>query len=376
MVDDGRPIGGCGDHALEQGERTGGSFLRSGQPGPCPAATFSTGGEYVLRLTADDSELIGIDDVTFTVTGNRPPVVDAGTNQSIGLTIPAAPPVFTNPSMIIPDDWIYDMAMPGLDVTNFQFLIGVNRHSIAVEEGNVYVAGWYDVANGAQVNGLGVWAGCEWSGLMDARIGFARRGSTMGPLDSLGTNVFTGGGFLNDLADPPDGNGDWLGRWDGAGWREWLFKLTLGVVSINDIEVYSNAVYVGGFFRFQPIINGAPGHTPIPGLPESHSVAKWNGVGSEVLSNGVTYSSGGPADVFAVAAAPNGDLFAGGRFDMNTPYGVANNMVWWDGTEWRPMGSGITRSSGTPEVKDIAVDALGNVYVCGRFTHADGLPVK
>ena len=50
-------------------------------------ADFSIAGTYVLRLTADDSELTASDEVTITVTPpNQPPTVDAGLNQTIVLT--------------------------------------------------------------------------------------------------------------------------------------------------------------------------------------------------------------------------------------------------------------------------------------------------
>ena len=55
------------------------------------AASFSVAGTYVLRLTASDSALSGSANVTVIVNaagvGNQPPVVNAGTNQTI--TLPA-----------------------------------------------------------------------------------------------------------------------------------------------------------------------------------------------------------------------------------------------------------------------------------------------
>ncbi len=54
-------------------------------------ANFSIAGTYVLRLTADDSELTASDEVTIIVTPpNQPPTVDAGLNQTIALTDTAA----------------------------------------------------------------------------------------------------------------------------------------------------------------------------------------------------------------------------------------------------------------------------------------------
>jgi PKD repeat protein len=49
-------------------------------------ASFSAAGVYVLRLTANDSELTASDDVTITVSqANSAPVVDAGPDQTIAL---------------------------------------------------------------------------------------------------------------------------------------------------------------------------------------------------------------------------------------------------------------------------------------------------
>lgn len=48
-------------------------------------ATFPSAGIYVLRLTADDSELSTSDDVTINVSNNQPPSVNAGADQSITL---------------------------------------------------------------------------------------------------------------------------------------------------------------------------------------------------------------------------------------------------------------------------------------------------
>jgi hypothetical protein len=49
-------------------------------------ASFSAAGTYVLRLTADDSDLTAFDELTITVSpANEPPTVDAGLDQTISL---------------------------------------------------------------------------------------------------------------------------------------------------------------------------------------------------------------------------------------------------------------------------------------------------
>jgi RHS repeat-associated protein len=51
-------------------------------------ASFSQAGTYVLRLTADDSDLTALDQVTVVVRANQPPVVDAGPDHVLGLEEP------------------------------------------------------------------------------------------------------------------------------------------------------------------------------------------------------------------------------------------------------------------------------------------------
>ncbi len=53
-------------------------------------ATFSRAGTYVLRLTAHDSDLAGLDEVAIRVRANQPPVVEAGPDQVIGFEEPLA----------------------------------------------------------------------------------------------------------------------------------------------------------------------------------------------------------------------------------------------------------------------------------------------
>jgi len=67
-------------------------------------ASFSAGGVYVLRLTADDGALTATDDVTVTVSVNQPPLVDAGVDQTVIVSSAAALPGIANLSGTITDD--------------------------------------------------------------------------------------------------------------------------------------------------------------------------------------------------------------------------------------------------------------------------------
>lgn len=346
--------------------------------------SFSEGGSYVLRLTASDSEYSASDEISVNVTGNQPPVADAGPDQILELTIPV-PPSETNtppepPAMA--DRWIYDLAQPGLtglviDASGVE----AGRHGICAAGVDVYVGGIFNYANSVEVQGLGRW-NCDWSALYDPRplnpadtnslpIGFIRRGSKVNPVDARGEYVYVGGAFLKDLNN--DGSGEPLALWDGSGWEYWFDRhLTWSTIAIWDIEAASDAVYVVGSFKYQ-LTNDLYGFTPVPGLPEISSIAKWNGSEWEAMGQGITNRTQiqYPATVQTVAVAPNGDVFAGGNFVMDTPWGAASNIVWWNGTEWKPIGKG---PNGV--VNDIAIDDAGKMYVAGRFNIAGGIPAN
>ncbi|MCK5406339.1 MAG: T9SS type A sorting domain-containing protein [Candidatus Krumholzibacteria bacterium] len=68
-------------------------------------------------------------------------------------------------------------------------------------------------------------------------------------------------------------------------------------------------------------------------------------------------------DVFAIALAPNGHLFAGGSFTLVGGIS-ARGVAEWDGISWSPLGTnGVVGI-----VYAIAVDSNNNVYVGGDFT--------
>src|SRR6185369_6115814 len=84
-TDDGKPVGST--LAIKWSVVSGPGTVTFENPQQASTtATFSLPGTYVLRLTANDSDLISDDDVIVTVNpsaGNQPPTVSAGANQTI-----------------------------------------------------------------------------------------------------------------------------------------------------------------------------------------------------------------------------------------------------------------------------------------------------
>ena len=88
VTDDGLPIGSA--LTITWNKASGPGTVTFGNPDQAiTTATFSVAGSYVLRLSAGDSQLSSSDDVTITVSAtppvNQPPVVNAGSDQTITL---------------------------------------------------------------------------------------------------------------------------------------------------------------------------------------------------------------------------------------------------------------------------------------------------
>jgi len=90
VTDDGRPPGA--PVTVVWSKFSGPGDVAFGSPTSLTTiATFFTAGDYVLRLTASDTQLTGFDDVSITVDpSNQPPVANAGADQSIRLPATAS----------------------------------------------------------------------------------------------------------------------------------------------------------------------------------------------------------------------------------------------------------------------------------------------
>lgn len=85
----------------------------------------------------------------------------------------------------------------------------------------------------------------------------------------------------------------------------------------------------------------------------------------------------GPSGIiYALCTLPNGDLVAGGRFDTAGGRPVAN-MARWDGSQWHPFGSGLLEGTSVTRATVFGLQAStpGDIYACGLFTTAGGVPV-
>ncbi len=166
-----------------------------------------------------------------------------------------------------------------------------------------------------------------------------------------GTNVYVGGAF--DRAGNVAANN--IARWDTLT-HQWS-ALGGGVDGwVHAITVDGEDVYVGGRFLH------AGGITVT-------SLARWNETSQawSAVGGALAIPSGTP-DVYAIAAAANGDVYVGGSFATAGVITV-NNIARWDGSSWHALGAG---TGGTwPDVHAIAVTG-SDVYIGGSFSTVNG----
>ena len=135
----------------------------------------------------------------------------------------------------------------------------------------------------------------------------------------------------------------------GQGWSS-LGSAANGAV--NALALSSDGtLYAGGDF------------TSIGGIT-AQRVAAWNGTAWEALAGGTS----GP--VLALGISPDGALYAGGAF--TTAGGTTvNNLGRWNGSSWSALTDAQTQVAGTNnEVRSIAFDTGGTLYVGGNFASA------
>lgn len=132
---------------------------------------------------------------------------------------------------------------------------------------------------------------------------------------------------------------------------DWSRATTLAALeTINDIALHPDgSYYIVG--NFTSLGNHIVRYDPIAGTFSS-------------LGTGLSSSA------LRVRISPDGRVFVGGGFA--TANGVTvNNVTYWNGTTFVALGSGGTKGVDNT-VRGLAIDALGNCWVCGQFLNAGG----
>jgi hypothetical protein len=158
--------------------------------------------------------------------------------------------------------------------------------------------------------------------------------------------IYAGGAFTN-VDDVVERNK--LARWNPVT-EKWETVITFVSAGLYCMSFDANGdLYIGGAFTDAGSTDGdrIVKITDLDGTPTANA-----------LGTGLN------GDCYAIAIAPNGDVYAGGNFTLAG--GVANTakIAKWDGTAWSALSTGLNNI-----VYALAFAPNGDLYVGGEFTN-------
>ncbi|UCG51503.1 MAG: choice-of-anchor D domain-containing protein [Candidatus Latescibacterota bacterium] len=216
---------------------------------------------------------------------------------------------------------------------------------LEVFDGDVYVSGSFEKADGITVNGIARWDGAGWNSLNG---GLTHPGFATGFGDAMAADasqLYVGGLFTAAGGVPALS----LARWDGTNWSA-LDAFFNG--ELRSMALVGTDLYVGGLFNFtQDFVTVT-------------NVAKWDGSSWDNLDGGANER------VMSVVSLGT-DVYIAGNF--TSAGGIsANRIAKWDGSQWSTFGSGLGFSSGSGWTFAASPSATGEVFAGGDFDLAGG----
>ncbi len=135
---------------------------------------------------------------------------------------------------------------------------------------------------------------------------------------------------------------------------------------LNGTNSYVQAIAVRGSRTY------AGGRFDIAGDTPAAQVAAWDGTEWAPLGSGMTNAAGSYTDigVYALATDSTGNLYAGGTFAKAGSV-IARRVAKWDGSAWSPLGEGLGSDNQYYDgavVYALAFDEAGSLYAGGKFT--------
>jgi hypothetical protein len=245
--------------------------------------------------------------------------------------------------------------------------IGMNGNVNAIatdESGNVYAGGSFSTAGATAVNNITRWnvSANQWEAL-----GAGLDGRVLSLAVDRNGNLYAGGEFTQTEELIVNHVAKWNGStWSALGAGVCCGSINRGGMDLTEVSAlaldHSENLYVGGDFSQADGIS-------------AWNVAMWNGSNWQALGNGIRdgITVYGP-HVNAVAVDTSNHLIVGGDITKAGDIYVGG-ITLWDGNSWSAFGSGISgcyTAGGC--VYAIATDSNGNIYAGGYFDIAGGKP--
>jgi hypothetical protein len=211
---------------------------------------------------------------------------------------------------------------------------------IASSTGGVVAAGSFRQTPNGPAVGIARFDGTTWSPI----------GTGLGFLPSALLSL--PGGEIMAAGAVPSAGGGWpytyeVRQWDGTSWN----LLSTGFRAFSLVRMPNGEIVAAGNNGVEGALVGG--------------VYRWDGTTWTLL--GGEFTSGGAfAQPSALVTLPNGDLIAGGSFDVAGGT-FAFNVARWNGTTWSAMADGLGDPFNFESIYDLAVTPAGVVVAVGQF---------
>jgi hypothetical protein len=238
-------------------------------------------------------------------------------------------------------------------------------HAIAYFGGKVYVGGIFTNAGGnANADFLAVWDGTSWGTVCNAP-GSAIT-ANVNALQVIGSTLYVGGSFQ-----------------DGAGIKsaDYLLACDLNTGAPRS-TVPNDGDFTGAVYALTADSRGnlyaGGGFINVARIPAADKVAYFDGVGWHAMGSGAGPGGGALTDFVRSLASNGTDVYAG--TDSSDVAGIpqADHVVKWNGSAWSALGANTAGTDGWfPAFTSInSLTASGsNVYAGGNFQNANGDPL-
>jgi hypothetical protein len=290
-----------------------------------------------------------------------------------------------------------------------ELIPGGDVFGIAVHAGKVYAGGTFQNAGG-NADFLAVWDGLSW----EPFCGATGPGGNVTSLEIVGQTLYVGGEFQNAVADyllacPLDGGAPRTTVSPGREFPGPVYALAAdsnGTLyaggefnNVEELDAADNVAYLsGGTWHAMgagagpcdcAVTDSVRGLTAVgtdayvgtdavdvDGIAQADHVARWNGSAWSAVGAG----SGGGNGWFPTIASiedltsDGSNLFVTGLFQNANGDPRADNVAFFDGTEWHPVGSDGA-GDGPWSVSGLALALIDRqLYAAGSFTSAGGDP--
>jgi trimeric autotransporter adhesin len=234
---------------------------------------------------------------------------------------------------------------------------------VVADNGTVYAGGDFTYADDVTAYSVAAWNGTAWSALG----GGLTRDNEFDPpgrveVMALGNGVLYAAGYFTKAGNAAARN---IAAWNGTAWSPLGSGLSEEFQG-EDPTAYAMLPIEGGLLVGGTFTNA--GNQNIKGL------AIWNG--SQWQPMPVALEDPNELNVQALAAAPDGSFYAAGQIDGaggRLLFGVAQ----WNDEGWQPLGQGVAQYSDNPaDIRSVAIDDEGRVYIAGLIQRAGGLAVN